>query len=348
MRTKPLLAAAAALALGASGAGPGSRATPPAPTPAPRASSNSSRATRLSRRLSRDPRSRRPAPDESAGRRGLQRLNCRRRRRRSNIPAGRGATRASSGGSIPSELGLGADPWGGASGAFLSTLMRRMDTPIASRWAHIALRNALLAQGAGAAQRQSGRLGRRARLAAAADGRGRRRADAGRRGRHRPLHAEDVPGRGAERAGQRRSAGAVPAPGAASARTSPNVRAAGPGDVRVAGRRAGDARRRRSTMRAAAAGSAASTWRSPQKVVGAGADTGRAVTIEWEPVDSLTAWRFGLATATGMAPPDRLLNSGVAAACARSRRGRRCCRPQQRLELGADRGRASGSSRRSR
>ena len=45
------------------------------------------------------------------------------------------------------------------------------------------------------------------------------------------------------------------------------------------------------------------------KVVGAGANTGRAVSIEWDPVDSLTAWRFGLATATGMVPPDRLINS---------------------------------------
>ena len=46
----------------------------------------------------------------------------------------------------PVALGLGANPWGSASGAFLSGLMRRMDTPIASRWAHIALRNALFAR----------------------------------------------------------------------------------------------------------------------------------------------------------------------------------------------------------
>jgi hypothetical protein len=45
-----------------------------------------------------------------------------------------------------------------------------------------------------------------------------------------------------------------------------------------------------------------------QKVVGA-AGSNQAATIEWDAVDSLTAWRFGLATATGMAPPDRLLNS---------------------------------------
>src|SRR3954452_4486894 len=46
----------------------------------------------------------------------------------------------------PVREGLGASPWGDSSGAFLSTLMRRMDTPLASRWAHIALRNALLAK----------------------------------------------------------------------------------------------------------------------------------------------------------------------------------------------------------
>ncbi|HEU5286542.1 MAG TPA: hypothetical protein VFU20_08575, partial [Sphingomicrobium sp.] len=32
-------------------------------------------------------------------------------------------------------------------------------------------------------------------------------------------------------------------------------------------------------------------------------------TIEWEPVDRLNSWRFGLATATGMTLPDRLLRS---------------------------------------
>ncbi len=45
----------------------------------------------------------------------------------------------------PSQLPFGADAWGSANGAFLSSMMRRMDTPIASRWAHIGLRDALLA-----------------------------------------------------------------------------------------------------------------------------------------------------------------------------------------------------------
>ncbi len=46
-----------------------------------------------------------------------------------------------------------------------------------------------------------------------------------------------------------------------------------------------------------------------QKVVGAGAQGRQAVTIEWDGVDQLTAWRFGLAMATGVAVPDDLYAS---------------------------------------
>jgi hypothetical protein len=44
-----------------------------------------------------------------------------------------------------------------------------------------------------------------------------------------------------------------------------------------------------------------------QKVVGAGANGGQAVTIEWDGVDRLSIWRFGLALATGVTMPDPLL-----------------------------------------
>lgn len=44
-----------------------------------------------------------------------------------------------------------------------------------------------------------------------------------------------------------------------------------------------------------------------EKVVGAGAQGRRAVTIEWAGVDRLTAWRFGLSTATGVEIPDELM-----------------------------------------
>jgi len=49
-----------------------------------------------------------------------------------------------------------------------------------------------------------------------------------------------------------------------------------------------------------------------QKVVGAGPNGGQAVTIEWAGVDTLSAWRFGLATATGVTIPDSLLASAGA------------------------------------
>lgn len=43
-----------------------------------------------------------------------------------------------------------------------------------------------------------------------------------------------------------------------------------------------------------------------EKVVGAGAQGRRSVTIEWDGVDTLSAWRFGLATATGVPIPGEL------------------------------------------
>jgi hypothetical protein len=45
-----------------------------------------------------------------------------------------------------------------------------------------------------------------------------------------------------------------------------------------------------------------------EKVVGAGQNTRRAVVIEWDPVDHVDSWRFGLASATGLVVPDRLMD----------------------------------------
>lgn len=46
-----------------------------------------------------------------------------------------------------------------------------------------------------------------------------------------------------------------------------------------------------------------------EKVVGAGVDGRRSVTIEWDGVDQLTAWRYGLATATNVEIPARLFQT---------------------------------------
>ena len=206
----------------------------------------------------------------------------------------------------PSAAGLSDDSWGTASGAFLSTLMRRMHTPIASRWAHIALRNALLAK---------------------------LRAPAG-------VHPVDWV---AERAwlllrlGEADAARMLVAGVDADRFTPKMVQVAVQSALANAdppalcpledGIKKHDARIQRlvQAMCASLAGQpeAAAAMIDQarrygriggvdlalaEKVVGAGA-SGRTATIEWDPVDTLTAWRFGLATGTAAVPPDRLLNA---------------------------------------
>ena len=167
MRIKPLLIASAALAIALPAIAQQVRADAARArtSPARIGRSLQTRATSTSEA----PRFATAGPTKARSRKSRQPQPRSRRRRRSNIRAGRGAIRGSVGSARPGRARDSATmPWGDASGAFLSTLMRRMDTPIASRWAHIALRDALLAKVARAARRQSGRLGRRARLAAAA------------------------------------------------------------------------------------------------------------------------------------------------------------------------------------
>jgi hypothetical protein len=45
-----------------------------------------------------------------------------------------------------------------------------------------------------------------------------------------------------------------------------------------------------------------------QRYAGAAGQTRRAVTIEWDGVDAITPWRYGLATAVGLQPPASLMN----------------------------------------
>ena len=207
----------------------------------------------------------------------------------------------------PIRVGLSNAPWGAASGAFLGTLMRRMDTPLASRWAHIALRNALIS---------------------------RTRAP-------RNINPVDW---AAERAwlllrlGEADAARLIVANvdvdqftpkmfqvGVQSALSSGDPGALCPlqdGIAKVESRISPLVKAMCAALtgnpETAAADIEAARRRGPiggidlllaDKVVGAGADTARAVTIEWEPVDKLTSWRFGLASATGMVPPERLMNS---------------------------------------
>jgi hypothetical protein len=207
----------------------------------------------------------------------------------------------------PNSLGLGANPWRGASGAFLASLMRRMETPIASRWAHIALRNAVLSRSP--APRNVNPVNWAAERAWLLLRMGE--ADAARMivsgvdvdrftprmyqvGVQSALANADPAGlcplqEGIERT-DRNIVQLVDAMCAALA-GEPETAAAQVDSARRRGRMSGI------------------DLELAQKVVGAGSNTGRAVTIEWEPVDRLNTWRFGLATATGMTFPDRLINA---------------------------------------
>ena len=205
----------------------------------------------------------------------------------------------------PARAGLSDEAWGEADGKFLSTLMRRMQTPLASRWAHIALRDALLAKVHSplnlnpvdwVAERAwlLLRLGEAdaARMLVAGVDTDRFTPKMVQVGVQSALANADPPAlcpledgikkfdAGVLRLVQAMCASLAGEPEAASAMIDQARRYGRIGGIDLA---------------------------LAEKVVGAGA-SGRATTIEWDPVDSLSAWRFGLATGTGMIPPDRLMS----------------------------------------
>jgi hypothetical protein len=207
----------------------------------------------------------------------------------------------------PGDAGLGDDAWGNTSGTFLSTLMRRMQTPIASRWLHIALRDALLAklhspadvQPVDWAAERAWLLLRMGEADAA------RMLVAG-------VDTDRFTPKMVQVAVQSALANADPSALCpledGMKKYDPNVLAlvramcaslAGEPDNASA---MIDQARRYGRIGGIDLSLA-------EKVVGAGGNGGRSATIEWDPVDSMTAWRFGLATGTGMMIPDRLINS---------------------------------------
>ncbi len=203
-------------------------------------------------------------------------------------------------------IGLGDNPWGTASGAFLSTLMRRMQTPIASRWAHMALRNALLAKARAPAQvNPVDWVAERAWLLLRMG-----EADAARllvAGVDVDRFTPKMTQVGVQTALATADPSALCPLEGGIAKYDQNIRplvqamcSALAGEPENAAGQIDDARRRGRIGGIDLA--------LAEKVVGA-AGGSRAATVEWDPVDSLTAWRFGLATGTGMVPPDRLLNA---------------------------------------
>lgn len=209
----------------------------------------------------------------------------------------------------PVALDLGTRPWGAASGKSLQILMRRMNTPLASRWAHIGLRNALLASAVAPADvHPADWAAERAWLLLRMG-----EADAS-----RLLIASVDSNRFTPKMRQvaLQSALASSDPSAmcplesGMSKVEPRVASL---VTAICASLSGEAERAAADIEAARRRGrvGAIDLALADKVVGAGAETSRAVTIEWEPVDRLNSWRYGLSTATAMMPPERLLNSAT-------------------------------------
>ncbi len=206
----------------------------------------------------------------------------------------------------PAQTGFAPGSWGGASGKFLSVLMRRTDAPLASRWGHILLRNALLTELAAPSDvHPADWVAERAwLLLRMGEADGARMVVSG-------VDVDDFTPKMYQVAMQSALANADPSAlcpledGLEKVERAvlPLVKAmcaslSGAGEEAAADIEAARRRGRIGGIDLALA----------DKVVGAGADTARAATIEWQSANDLTAWRFGLATSTGMVPPQNLID----------------------------------------
>ena len=201
---------------------------------------------------------------------------------------------------------LAGSAFGSASGRTIEMLMRRLDAPLPSRWLSIAMRRMLMGRlatpaGVNGADFAAERAWLLLRMGEAE----------GARWIVQSVDVQDYTPKLLQVAMQAMlatgdPAGLCPLVDAGSASGEPGWALARAMCAGLAGEpaRAGallDAARRRSGR--------GIDYLLAEKVVGAGAQGRRSVTIEWDGVDALTAWRYGLATATGVEIPRDLLST---------------------------------------
>jgi hypothetical protein len=206
----------------------------------------------------------------------------------------------------PGNFGLGLNAYGNSNGAYLATLMRRLDGPLASRWATILLRRALLSRVAApvginpidwvaaraAALLQMGDSDAARLLIQSVDNE-----------LYTPLMVEAAA----------QTALATADPAALCPIIEPARRIAEDeavwtlAEAMCAAIEGEPARADALVDQARREGGSGIDLRLAEKIVGAGAQTRRSVTIDWEGVDQITPWRFGLASATGVEIPRSLL-----------------------------------------
>jgi hypothetical protein len=201
------------------------------------------------------------------------------------------------------EGGLREDAFGAADGGYLEGLMRRLSAPLPSRWLSIALRRALVSRvdtpaglnGADFAAERAWLLLRMGESVAA-------------RSVIQGVDTANATAKYRQVAMQAMLATADPAglcPLADAAANSERGWIMARAMCAALGNAEGGARPLLAEARRRRVASGIDLQLA-QKVIGAGRDSRQAITIEWEPVIQLTSWRFGLATATGVAIPATL------------------------------------------
>ncbi|UZK66369.1 hypothetical protein [Sphingomonas sp. M1-B02] len=198
-----------------------------------------------------------------------------------------------------------ANAFGATDGRYLQTLMRRLDAPVASRWASIVLRRALMSPtdtpanigGADFAAERAWLLVRMGEAIAA-------------RAVVSDVDIDNYTTRLFQVAEQVSLATADPAglcPIAEPASVAIGQRGWALAKAMCAGL-AGKPNEAGQLLSQARRGTGAGNIDNllAEKIVGAGAQGRRAVTIEWNGVSQLTSWRWGLATATGLEVPASL------------------------------------------
>ena len=208
-------------------------------------------------------------------------------------------------GLLPTEDGgFGAGAFGNADGRYLTSLMARAKAPVASRWVSILLRRALVSQSSipanvDGADWVAHRAWLLVRMGEAENARALvQRVDADNytpwlyEAAMQAALASADPASMCGIADDASAQGPAPAWRLARAMCAGLAGEGGTASSLVSQARNGSARRARGIDVLLA-----------EKVVGVGTNTRRAITIQWDDVQKLTAWRFGLAAATGVQIP---------------------------------------------
>ena len=205
--------------------------------------------------------------------------------------------------------GFPGSAFGQEHGKFLQTLMRRTDAPLPSRWAHVAMRRALLSRtstprGVHPVDWVAERAWLLLRMGEAD----------GARLLVQGVDVQDFTPKMYDVAVQAALATADPnalcpliegGSDVGNRRVWPMARAM----CAALGGEGGRANAQIAAARRTRGGARGIDLLLAEKVAGAGAGTRRAVTIQWDGVDRLTAWRFGMANATAVTVPAALFDT---------------------------------------